>query len=73
MLFYIIKIEPPAYTCKMAAKYYNSSDTNSRVTYGVYTSKPLSEGLFFASTNQKYYDRLFIELQVQYLKFQAQT
>ena len=34
--FFIIKIKPPAQTCKMAAKWYNSSDTNSRVFYGVY-------------------------------------
>ena len=32
------------------------------------TSKPLSEALIFASTNPQYDDRLFIELQVQYMK-----
>ena len=32
------------------------------------TSKSLSEGLIFASTNPQYDDRLFIELQVQYMK-----
>ena len=31
--------------------------------------KSLSEALIFASTNQQYDDRLFIELQVQYIKF----
>ena len=31
------------------------------------TGKPLSEALFFATTNQQYDDRLFIELQVQYI------
>jgi hypothetical protein len=36
--FFIIKIKPPAQTCKMAAKRYNSSDTISRVIYGVYNS-----------------------------------
>ena len=32
------------------------------------TGKSLSETLIFASTNQQYDDRLFIELQVQYMK-----
>ena len=32
------------------------------------TSKSLSEALIFASTNPQYDDRLFIELQVQYMK-----
>ena len=32
------------------------------------TGKSLSEALIFASTNPKYDDRLFIELQVQYMK-----
>ena len=31
------------------------------------TGKSLSEALFFASTNPKYDDRLFIKLQVQYM------
>ena len=39
----------------------------------VITGKSLSEALIFASTNPQYDDRLFIELQVQYIKFQAQT
>ena len=39
--FIIIKIKPPAQTCKMAAKRYNSSDTISRVIYGVYNSSTL--------------------------------
>ena len=34
----------------------------------VLTGKSLSEALFFASTNPQYDDRLFIELQVQYMK-----
>jgi hypothetical protein len=33
-----------------------------------HTGKSLSETLIFASTNPKYDDRLFIELQVQYMK-----
>ena len=33
-----------------------------------FTSKSLSEALIFASTNPQYDDRLFIELQVQYMK-----
>ena len=32
------------------------------------TGKSLSETLIFASTNLQYDDRLFIELQVQYMK-----
>jgi hypothetical protein len=37
--------------------------------YNVYaTGKSLSEALIFASTNPQYDDRLFIELQVQYMK-----
>ena len=32
------------------------------------TGKSLSEALIFASTNPRYDDRLFIELQVQYIK-----
>ena len=32
------------------------------------TGKSLSEALIFASSNPQYDDRLFIELQVQYLK-----
>ena len=32
------------------------------------TGKSLSEALFFQSTNPQYVDRLFIELQVQYMK-----
>ena len=32
------------------------------------TGKSLSEALIFASTNQTHDDRLFIELQVQYMK-----
>ena len=34
----------------------------------VFTGKSLSEALIFASTNPQYDDRLFIELQVQYMK-----
>ena len=34
----------------------------------VCTGKSLSEALIFASTNPQYDDRLFIELQVQYMK-----
>ena len=35
--------------------------------------KSLSEALIFASTDQQYDDRLFIELQVHDMKIQAQT
>ena len=33
-----------------------------------HTGKPLSEALIFVSTNPQYDARLFIELQVQYMK-----
>ena len=36
--------------------------------HAVCTGKSLSEALIFASTNPKYDNRLFIELQVQYMK-----
>ena len=35
---------------------------------GMYTGKSLSEALIFASTNPQYDNRLFIELQAQYMK-----
>ena len=34
----------------------------------MHTGKSFSEALIFASTNPEYDDRLFIELQVQYIK-----
>ena len=36
-----------------------------------FTGKSLSEALIFASTNPQYDDRLFIELQVQYMKISS--
>ena len=36
--------------------------------YTISTGKSLSEALIFASSNPQYDDRLFIELQVQYMK-----
>ena len=40
-----------------------------RISFKSYvTGKSLSEALIFASTNPQYDDRLFIELQVQYMK-----
>ena len=41
--------------------------------YNVSTGKSLSKTFIFVSTNPEYDDRLFIELQVHTLKFQAQT
>ena len=36
IFFYFIKIKPPALTCKMAAKWFNSLDTNSNMyTYAI--------------------------------------
>ena len=44
----------------------------SRWTRGFWgTGKSLSEALIFASTNPQYDDRLFIQLQVQYMKIQT--
>ena len=37
------------------------------ILHHIHTGKSLSEALIFASTNPQYDDRLFIELQVQYL------
>ena len=34
---------------------------------GLHTGKSMSEALIFASTNSQYDNRLFIELQVQYV------
>jgi hypothetical protein len=39
-----------------------------KATMNTGTGKSLSEALIFASTNPQYDDRLFIELQVQYMK-----
>ena len=36
--------------------------------FGIGSGKSLSEALILASTNPQYDDRLFIELQVQYMK-----
>ena len=41
--------------------------SDSQNTY-TFTGKSLSEALIFASTNPQYDHRLFIELQVQYMK-----
>ena len=43
----------------------------SKVENFFVTGKSLSEALIFASTNPQYDDRLFIELQVQYMKSQS--
>ena len=40
----------------------------SKVNFTVYTGKSLSEAHIFVSTNPQHDDRLFIELQVQYMK-----
>ena len=37
------------------------------------TGKPLSEALITASTNPQYDNRLFIELQIQYMKIPTQN
>ena len=41
------------------------------VEVSFYTGKSLSKALIFASTNPQYDHRLFIELQVQYMKIQS--
>ena len=45
-----------------------SSDADPINTHYPVTGKSLSEAHIFASTNPQYDDRLFIELQVQYMK-----
>ena len=47
--------------------YHLISTWNIRTTYSL-TGKSLSEANIFASTNPQYDNRLFIELQVQYMK-----
>ena len=44
---------------------------NYEISYPCFTGKSLSEALVFASTNPQYDGRLFIELQVQYMKIQS--
>ena len=44
------------------------SDLIALVKTELFTGKSLSEALIFASSNPQYEDRLFIELQVQYMK-----
>ena len=46
----------------------NSSNSPNHQMQNNNTGKSLSEALIFASTNPQYYNRLFIELQVQYMK-----
>ena len=41
--------------------------------YRLFTGKSLSEALIFVSTNPHYVDRLFGELQVQYMKIPGST
>ena len=45
-----------------------TSETFSYFEWPVRTGKSLSEALILASTNPQYDDRLFIELQLQYMK-----
>ena len=46
---------------------FNHSNDSKKLTY-TGRGKSLSEALTFASTNPQYDERLFIELQVQYMK-----
>jgi hypothetical protein len=46
----------------------NWHQTTKYTGHVVSTGKSLSEALIFASTNPQYDDKLFIELQVQYMK-----
>ena len=45
----------------------------SSINPNIHTGKSLSEALIFASTNPQYDNRLFIELQVQYMKIPSST
>ena len=46
---------------------------NLLTAIGASTGKSLSEALIFASTNPQYDDRLFIELEVQYMKIPSSS
>ena len=48
--------------------YWSSLSLVQELQFFFHTSKSLSEALIFASTNPQYDDRLFIELQVQYME-----
>ena len=54
--------------------FFNTQNTKKKfrnppgLSFKTVTGKSLSEALIFASTNPQYDDRLFIELQVQYMK-----
>ena len=47
---------------------WNETLCTRQVLFDGHTGKSLSEALIFASTNPQYDDRLFIELQLQYMK-----
>ena len=48
--------------------WWNGYSLDQRVRMDFITGKSLSEALIFASTNLQYDNRLFVELQVQYMK-----
>ena len=56
-------------SAKPSARKGNSTNYLTEPT--LFTGKSLSEALIFASTNPQYDDRLFIELQVQYMKISS--
>ena len=57
--------EEISFSCRQC---YKSFDEPRFLILHISTGKSLSEALIFASTNPQYDDRLFIELQVQYMK-----
>ena len=63
-----MQISPVMRKCVLQAKHAPASRKHLRSGYLISTGKSLSEALIFASTKPQYDDRLFIELQVQYIK-----
>ena len=60
---------PKMCTANLATRKILDHLKSSKTCFRVHiTGKYLSEALVFASTNPQYDDRLFIELQVQYMK-----
>ena len=62
--------EEISFSCRQC---YKSFEEPRFLILHISTGKSLSEALIFASTNPQYDDRLFIELQVQYMKIPSSS